>query len=101
MVRLFKLYKLVLLLYKNHGHYKYAYAVLLYLVKSIGILSKSQALSLKWNRFFNGSNRMGRNIPLDLKKEQQNKILKTMWTGLGPNLDERNAARTAGALECV
>lgn len=99
--RLFKLYKLVLLLYKNHGHYKYAYAVLLYLVKSIGILSKSQALSLKWNRFFNGSNRMGRNIPLDLKKEQQNKILKTMWTGLGPNLDERNAARTAGALECV
>lgn len=28
--RLFDIYKLALLLYKNHGHYKYAYTVLLY-----------------------------------------------------------------------
>ena len=36
--RLFELYKLAMLLYKTHGHYKYAYAVLLYLVKCIAIL---------------------------------------------------------------
>lgn len=64
--RLFELYKLALLLYKTHGHYKYAYAVLLYLVKCIAILPPSQALRLKWNRTFNGSGLPGRNIPLDL-----------------------------------
>ena len=53
--RLFELYKLALLLYKTYGHYKYAYAVLLYLVKCTAILPPSQALRLKWNRFFNGS----------------------------------------------
>ena len=53
--RLFELYKLAMLWYKTHGHYKYAYAVLLYLVKCIAILPPSQALRLKWNRSFNGS----------------------------------------------
>ena len=62
--RLFELYKLALLLYKTYGHYKYAYAVLLYLVKCTAILPPSQALRLKWNRFFNGSGLPGRNIPL-------------------------------------
>lgn len=50
--RLFELYKLALLLYKTHGHYKYAYAVLLYLVKCIAILPPSQALRLKVEQDF-------------------------------------------------
>ena len=99
--RLFELYKLVLLLYKNHGHPKYAYVVLLHLVKCIALLPEKQALSCKWNRFFNNSGRKGQNIPLDLKKEQQNRILKSMWRVLGPNLDEKNAERTAGTLEMM
>lgn len=53
--RLFDLYKLALLLYKTHGHYKYAYAVLMYLVKGIAILPPSQALQMKWNQTFNVS----------------------------------------------
>ena len=97
--RLFELYKLALLLYKTHGHYKYAYAVLLYLVKCIAILPPSQALRLKWNRTFNGSGLPGRNIPLDLQKEHDNKDIKTMWRNLGANLDEHNTERTAGTLE--
>ena len=99
--RLFQLYKLLLLIYKNHGHYKYAYAVLMYLVKCIAILPKAHALNLKWNRFFNNNGGKGRNIPLDLKKEQQNRVLKTMWRGLGANLNEQNAQRVAGSLESV
>ena len=71
--RLFDTYKLALLLYKNHGHYKYAYAVLLYLVKCIAILPPSQALQLKWNRTYNISGLPGRNISLDLQKEHDNK----------------------------
>ena len=97
--RLFDLYKLTLLLYKTHGHYKYAYAVLLYLVKCIAILPPSQALQLKWNRTFNVSGLPGRNIPLDLQKEHDNKDIKEMWRNLGANLDEQNAERTAGTLE--
>lgn len=99
--RLFSLYRLALLLYKNLGHPKYAYVVLLHLVKCIAILPPQQALSCKWNRFFNSSGGSGHNIPLDLKKEQQNQVLKTMWRALGPNLDEKNAERTAGTLETM
>ena len=99
--RLFDLYKLALLLYKTHHHYKYAYAVLLYLVKCIAILPPSQALRLKWNRFFNVSGLPGRNIPLDLKKEHDNKDIKSMWRNLGANLDEQNAERTAGTLGAI
>lgn len=93
--------KMALLLYKVHGHFKYAYVVLLHLVKCICILPEKQALSVKWNRFYNGSGRQGTNISLDLKKEQQNGVLKSVWRALGPNLDEANADRVAGTLEAV
>ena len=97
--RLFDLYKLALLLYKTHSHYKYAYAVLMYLVKGIAILPPSQALQMKWNQTFNVSGLPGRNIPLDLQKQHDNRDIKCMWQNLGANLDERNAERTAGTLE--
>lgn len=99
--RLFDIYKLALLLYKTHGHFKYAYAVLLHLVKCTSILPKQQALSSKWNRFYNGGGGIGRNISLDHKKEQQHSVLKSMWRALGPNLNEANAERVAGTLETV
>ena len=38
---------------------------------------------------------------MDLKKEQQNRVLKSVWKALGPNLDEANADRVAGTLEAV
>jgi len=99
--RLFDIYKISLLLYKAQGYFKYAYVVLLHLVKCICILPEKQALSVKCNRFYNGSGRPGANISLDLKKEQQNRVLKSMWRPLGPNLDEANADRVAGTLEAV
>ena len=40
------------------------------------------------------------NIPLGLRKEHQNKLLKILWKGLGPNLDEKSA-RIAGTLDTV
>ena len=58
-----------------------------------------EAHRLKWERFVNSHGGRGCNIPLDLKKEQQNKLLKTMWRSLGPNLNEGNAARIAGTLD--
>ena len=54
---------------------------------------------MKWNRTFNVSGLPGRNIPLDLQKEHDNKDIKCLWRNLGANLDEHNAERTEGTLE--
>ncbi|KXJ11322.1 hypothetical protein AC249_AIPGENE23166 [Exaiptasia diaphana] len=97
--RLYELYKLALLLFKSFGHTKYAYAVLLYLTKINYILTTSEAFRLKFNRFYNHHGGKGKNIPLDLRKEQQNRLLKTLWKGLGANLNEKNASRIASSLE--
>ena len=44
---------------------------------------------MKWNRFYNKYGGRGRNIPLNLKMEQLNKILKKLLRGLGSNVDEK------------
>lgn len=99
--RLFDIYKVTLLLFKANNHPKYAYINLLYLVKICAILPQFEAERLKWNRFINTRGGKGLNISLDLHKEHQNRLLKTMWRALGPNLDEKNAARIAGTLESM
>ncbi len=97
--RLFDIYKVCLLLFKANKKSKYAYAVFLYLVKIVAILSKKEAHSLKWNRFFNKHGIKAGNIPLDLRMEQLNKIVKTMWRSLGANLNETSAARLANTVD--
>ncbi|XP_028408226.1 uncharacterized protein LOC114530810 [Dendronephthya gigantea] len=97
--RLIDVYKVALLLFKEHGKTKYAYEVLLLLVKINGILSKYDAHNLKWNRFFNKHGIKGGNIPLDLRMEQLNKIVKTLWRSLGANLNEASAARLANTVD--
>ena len=91
-------YKFALLLYKCYGHHKYAYVTILYLLK---LETEVEGYSMKWNRFYNKYGGKGRNIPLDLKMEQLNKILKSMFRSLGPNVDEKNAVRVANALQGV
>lgn len=97
--RLHDIFKLALLLYKSGGHFKYAYAVLHYLVKIAALYSEFEAFQLFWNRFYNKYGLLGGNISLDLKKEQLHKVLKTVWRGLGPNLNEKSASRVAETLE--
>ena len=99
--RLVRVYRLAMLFFNKYGHVKYAYAVLLYLSQIKAILSESEAHDLKWNRFHNKFGGKGKNIPLDLKKEQHNKVLKTMWKGLGSNLSEQSASRVAKALDSI
>ncbi|PFX31139.1 hypothetical protein AWC38_SpisGene4042 [Stylophora pistillata] len=99
--RLCDIYRVALLLYKLHNHYKYSYVVLLFLVNLNALLPKFEAERLKWNRFYNINGGKGCNISLELKKEHQNCLLKKMWLALGPNLDETNAARLAGTLDAV
>ena len=99
--RMFGAYKLALLIYKSDGYNKYAYNVLLYLVHVIALLPGSEACDLKWNRFHNKYGGQGNNTPLDLTKEQQNKVLKTMWKALGSNLTHESATRVAKTLDYV
>ena len=97
--RLHDLYKFALLLYKAYGKTKYAYAVLHYLVKIEAILSEEEAHDLLWNRTFNKYGVRGKNIPLDLRMEQKNKGVKTMWRPLLSNLSEDSAERVANTEE--
>lgn len=97
--RLHNLYKLVLLLYKSNNRHKYAYVVLLYLVKISALYTEFGAFQLKWNRFYNKYGKPGKNISLDLKKEQQNKVIKTLWRSVGANLNEKRASRLANTIQ--
>ncbi|CAB4020630.1 Hypothetical predicted protein, partial [Paramuricea clavata] len=65
------------------------------------LYTELEAFQLKWNRFYNKYGLIGGCISLDLKKEQQNKVLKTLWRALGPNLNEENASRVANTLELL
>lgn len=95
---LYEVYKIVLLVYKATKHTKYAYVILLYLTKISALLSEWEAERFKWSPTHGGK---GCNISLDLRKEHQNQFLKVMWRALGPNLNEANAARTAGTVDQV
>ena len=75
--RLFETYKLLLLIYKSHKHPKYAYVTLHYLIKVCAILPEFEAERLKWNRVVNLHGGKACNIPLDLRKEHQNKLLRS------------------------
>lgn len=56
------------------------------------------AFELIHNRFFNASGRAGGNIPLDLRMEHLNKLLKIALRQLGANVSEAAAQRIARAL---
>ena len=99
--RLTNVYKLALLFYKCYGHQKYAYVTLLYLVKMHYTLTEQQANSFTWNRFYNHYGGKGKNISLDLRMEQLNKLLKSQLRALGSNINETNAGRVANAIEGV
>ena len=71
---------------------------LLLLVRVYSLLSETQAFNLKWNRFCNTSGKIGRNIPLDLRMEHLNNLLKACLKAVGANLNEKSAKRVAASL---
>ena len=96
--RLIRLYKVALLIFKCYGCTKYAYTTLLLLVKVNALLTEMKAAQLIDNRFFNSHGKKGKNIPLDLKMEQLNNLLKAMLKILGSNLNEKSAERIARSI---
>ena len=72
--------------------------MLLFLCKVFAILSEREAFHLSWNRFFNGKGGKGKNIPLDLKMEFYNHMLKSCLRMLGGNINAKSAQRVARCL---
>ena len=99
--RLHDIYKFAPLIFKANSKTKYSYVILLYLVKLAGLMSQKDARNLKWNRFYNKHGIKGGNIPLDLRMEHMNKIVKTMWKALGSNINETSAERVANTVDPV
>lgn len=95
--RLVNLYKIAVLLYKYHGHTKYAYTTLLFLTKVKSVLPAERAESLIANRFCNNHGKPGKNISMDLFLEHENKSVKSYTDLLGSNFKEESAQRIARA----
>lgn len=93
--------KVALQLLHCHHRVKYAYVVLLFLAKIYAILPKGIALEVLHNRVFNSLGKAGGNIPLDLRMEHLNKLLKLALKQLGVNVTETGAQRIAKSLEAV
>ena len=96
--RLLNSIKIALLFLYTYGRVKYAYVVLLFLAKLHAILPTGMAFELIHNRFFNATGKAGGNIPLDLRMEHLNKLLKTALKQLGANVTEVGAQRIARGL---
>ena len=60
--------------------------------------SEPQASSLKWNPFCNTLGKVGKNIPLALRLEHLNNLLKACLKAVGANLNEKSAKRVAASL---
>ena len=93
---LLKFLKVALLLLHSYSRVKYAYVVLLFLAKVNAILSEKGAFEVLQNRYFNSSGKAGGNIPLDLRMEHLNKLLKLALKQLASNVTEAAAQRIAG-----
>ena len=99
--RLLDFLKITLLLLHCHHRVKYTYVVLLLLAKIYAIVPKGIALEVLLNRSFNSLGKAGGNIPLGLRMEHLNKLLKLTLKQLGANISEKGAQRIAKSLQAV
>ena len=93
-------WKFRMLIFKAHGHPKYAFAVFQMQANIHALLSPQEAHQLIWNRTVNNGGR-GKNISLDLKLEQINNFTKELLKNLGPNITEAAANRSSKAVRNV
>ena len=84
-----------------YGRTKYSYAVLLFLSKYYAILPEGYAHEILHDRVFNSSGKQGGNIPLDLRMEHLNRLLKMAFRQLLANMGEKGAQRIASSLQSI
>lgn len=100
-IGLLKFLKVALLMLHTYKRVKYAYVVLLFLAKVYAILSEKLAFEVLHDRYFNNSGKAGANIPLDLRMEHLNRLLKLALKQLASNISEAAAQRIAKSLSTL
>ena len=102
--RILRCWKYMLLLFKGHGHNKYALAALRLLANTKALLPPpppQKAHSLIWNITVNDKGGAGKNISMDLRMEHIIHLHKEMFSNLGANLHEPPALRCSRAVKYV
>lgn len=99
--RVMRCWKFMMLIFKAYNHTKYAFAALQMQISIKVLLTPRQAESFIWNRMVNTRGGLGKNISMDLRLEQLNKLLKDMLRCLGVNITEKSAERCSRALKLV
>lgn len=97
-LRTLRCWKFALLLYRANNHTKYALAALRLQAFTQAMLSPRLAHTLMWNRTVNNKGGVGKNIPMDLRLEHLNNLLKGLLKHLGPNLTESAASRCSKSI---
>ena len=92
--RIVRLWKFLLLQFKQAGRTKYALEALSLLCNISIALSEKQAHDWKWNRTCNPHGRLGRNKPLDLHMEHMNRSFKDIST-FAPHISPTSVQKTA------
>ncbi len=99
--RIVRCWKFLMLIFKAHGHPKYALAAFQMQANILASLSPQEAHQLIWNRTVNNKGGRGNNISLDLKLEQINNFTKELLKNLGSNITEKAASRSLKAVRHV
>lgn len=100
-IGLLKFLKVAFLMLHTYKRVKYAYVVLLFLAKVYAILSEKLAFEVLHDWYFNNSGKAGANIPLDLRMEHLNRLLKLALKQLASNISEAAAQRIAKSLSTL
>jgi L1 cell adhesion molecule like protein len=98
--RVHRVWKYLLLLYRESGRTKYALEALNLHFQHYG-LPPHIAFEIKWSRFVNSNGGRGKNISCDLHMEHLNRALKTSILGLGANISDKSVTRSANCLRTV
>ena len=98
--RVYRVWKYLLLLFRQHGRTKYALEALTLQLQCNG-LPKNIAEDIKWSRFINSKGGRGRNVSCDLHMEHLNRELTTAISGLGANITKSSVSRSAKCLRTI
>ena len=99
--RMIRLWKFLLVLFKQAGKNKYALEAM-HLLSDVKIaLNEKQAHELTWNRTCNPRGRVDGNKPLDLHLEHMNRTFKDDISSFSPRLTESSVQKTAHASPVV
>ena len=99
--RVIRCWKFMMLIFKAYNHTKYSFAALHMQISIKALLTPRQAHSFIWNRMVNTKGGLGKNISMDLRLEQLNKLLKDMLRCLGVNITKKSSERCSKALKLV